>query len=86
MRLLRLSATEEKAANDRIRAGDSRDVPGLVRVSFGLYNTREDVDRLLDALTCIARREFKGSYRQDPNSGDYVPDGWRVRYEDYFDF
>jgi selenocysteine lyase/cysteine desulfurase len=86
MRLLGLSATEEKAANDRIRAGDSRDVPGLVRVSFGLYNTREDVDRLLDALTCIARREFKGSYRQDPNSGDYVPDGWRVRYEDYFDF
>jgi selenocysteine lyase/cysteine desulfurase len=86
MRLLGLSATEEKAANDRIRAGDSRDVPGLVRVSFGLYNTREDVDHLLDALTCIARREFKGSYRQDPNSGDYVPDGWRVRYEDYFDF
>lgn len=25
-------------------------VPGTVRISFGLYNTREDVDRFLDAL------------------------------------
>jgi selenocysteine lyase/cysteine desulfurase len=86
MRLMGLSAAEERAANDRIRAGDLRDIPGLVRVSFGLYNTLADVDRLLHALGCIARRDFRGSYRQDPQTGDFAPDAWTVRYEDYFDF
>ena len=86
MRLMGLNAEEEQATNARIRAGEFRDVPGLVRVSLGLYNTHEDVDHLLHALGCISRREFRGSYRQDPDTGDYTPEGWSVRFEDYFEF
>ncbi|HUF37917.1 MAG TPA: aminotransferase class V-fold PLP-dependent enzyme [Anaerolineales bacterium] len=86
MRLLGLSAAEEAAANARILSGDIRTVPGLVRVSFGLYNTPGDVDRLLHALDCVAHRKFQGTYIQDPVTGDFIPEGWRVRYEDYFDF
>lgn len=37
---------------------DRYDIPATVRASFGLYNTREDVDRLIAALGTV--REFFG--------------------------
>jgi selenocysteine lyase/cysteine desulfurase len=49
--------------------------PGMVRVSFGLYNTRADVDRAVDALTDIARRPdwYRSRYRPLLNgTGDWV--------------
>ncbi len=84
MQLLGLSDEEIRQANERIIAGDSTQIPGLVRASFGLYNTREDIDHLIRALTCIARREYKGKYLQDPQSGDFVPEGWSVNFESFF--
>jgi len=49
--------------------------PGMVRVSFGLYNTKEDVDAAVDALTDIAERPdwYRSKYRPVLNgSGDWV--------------
>jgi cysteine desulfurase / selenocysteine lyase len=62
-----------RALGDAIAAGDKRDVPGLVRISFGFYNRREDVDATVLALQAIVRREWRGRYRQSM-SGAYVPD------------
>ena len=52
--------------------GDRSDMPGLIRMSFGLYNTFEDVDRLADALQHIVRGEFRGQYSQNTASGEYI--------------
>ena len=81
-----LDYPEDGAAQIRatILAGDRREVPGLVRASFGLYNSVQDVDRLVDALSCIARGCYHGDYRQDPRSGEYLPQGWSVNFEEYF--
>ena len=65
-------------------AGDRSDMPGLIRASFGLYNTLEEVDILVDALTRIARGEYQGKYTQDIASGEYTPVGWTPSYECYF--
>jgi len=49
--------------------------PGMVRVSFGLYNTTEDVDIAAEALTDIAERPefYRSKYRPLLNgSGDWV--------------
>jgi cysteine desulfurase/selenocysteine lyase len=32
---------------------DRLDIPGTVRASLAVYNTREDVDRLIDALNKV---------------------------------
>ncbi len=47
-------------------------VPGLVRISFGLYNTPEEIDILSSALLAITRREF-GKYSLDNTTGVYTP-------------
>lgn len=47
-------------------------VPGMVRISFGLYNTRDEVDRCVRALHAIASGTH-GLYTVDPSAGCYQP-------------
>ncbi len=49
---------------------------GLVRVSFGLSNTFQQVDALIGALTAIATGQTH-SYTFSITDGTYWPDGWR---------
>jgi len=50
-------------------------IPGMVRVSLAAYNTREEVDHLLEWLHRIAknRYEFKKKYRLAADSGSFIP-------------
>ncbi|MCC6777884.1 MAG: aminotransferase class V-fold PLP-dependent enzyme [Hyphomicrobiales bacterium] len=66
-----LESVADSMANDELeRFADMH--RGMVRASFGIYNTTADVDRLVDALTQIAarREELMTWYRRLPN-GDY---------------
>ena len=77
-----------RAQNEQVRgdmlAHDRSHMPGLVRASFGLYNTTDEVDTFLEALAKIARGEYRGRYQQHQASGDFVPDGWTPEFERYF--
>jgi cysteine desulfurase / selenocysteine lyase len=84
LHLLGLSPAEAEAVRDRMLDGDKSDMPGLLRASFGLYNTRTDVDALVEALECIARGEYQGEYVQDRASGEYSLLGWEPEFESYF--
>ncbi len=86
LQLLGVVDDEAQGVRERIIRGDKREIPGLVRVSFGLYNTLEEVDALVDGLKAITGGKSTGVYLQDRESGDYQPTGWHVRFEDYFDF
>jgi cysteine desulfurase / selenocysteine lyase len=81
-----LGVQEEEAVRVRqsILESDRREVPGLVRVSFGLYNEEDEVDAIVDSLHKVARGEYCGEYTQDAASGDFMPRGWQVNYDDYF--
>lgn len=83
--LLRLSPEAIAAYEERIAAGKKQDLPGMVRVSFGFYNTREEVDRLIAALFFLREEEgkIKKSYRQNPVTGEYLPPGddYRIRLD-----
>ncbi len=84
LQLLRLKEPELSGIRAEMLANDKRRMPGLVRLSFGLYNTAAEVDVLIDALEQISRRRWQGDYQQDPVSGDFEPVGWQPRWEDYF--
>lgn len=84
LHLLGLEPAEAEAVRQRMLAGDKRDMPGLIRASFGLYNTFEDVEALTEALERILTGDYKGEYVQDTASGEYLPAGWQPDYEAYF--
>ncbi len=84
LHLLGLTPEETARVRDEMLAHDRSEMPGLVRASFGLYNTIEEVDAFVAALEKIARGEYHGRYQQVKASGDYVPEGWAPKFEDYF--
>lgn len=86
LHLLGLSNQQAHQVQARMLAGDKSDMPGLIRASFGLYNTVEEVDYLVEALESILRGGYSGNYVQDRASGEYTPTGWAPPFEKYFNF
>ncbi|MBI4927756.1 MAG: aminotransferase class V-fold PLP-dependent enzyme [Anaerolineae bacterium] len=84
LRLLGVTEAESLRVRSDILSGNRANMPGLVRASFGLYNTTEDVDALVDALNHIARKEFTGKYHQNNATGEYLPEGWNPHFKRYF--
>jgi cysteine desulfurase/selenocysteine lyase len=81
-----LGVNEEQAlvVRNQIIQADRREVPGMVRLSFGLYNTEGEVDSLMDAIEKITRGDYRGDYIQAQHSGEFYPKGWSVDFDRYF--
>jgi len=84
MHLLGIGAREAGQLRNELVAGDRRRMPGMVRVSFGLYNTTDDVERLAHALRHIACGDKLGDYVPDRATGDYTAVGWAPDLSRYF--
>lgn len=82
--LLQLSEEESATWRTQLLHGDKSNMPGMARLSFGCYNNTEDVDRLVDMLHRIARRDYQGRYRLDRKSGEYLPVNYTEPLKDYF--
>jgi selenocysteine lyase/cysteine desulfurase len=82
--LLQLDAEAARAWRTQLLGGDRSHMPGMVRISFGCYNTTGDVDRLVDMLARIARRDFQGEYLLDRRTGEYRPAGFEEPFSSYF--
>jgi selenocysteine lyase/cysteine desulfurase len=75
--LLDLSRNEQSDWKARVLAGNKEAMPGMVRASFGCYSTVAEVDRLVEMLDRVRRGDYRGDYRVDAASGEYVPRSYR---------
>jgi len=82
--LLGVTVEETKILEERILMRDRSSIPGAVRMSFGMYNTKEEVDKTVDVLKLITERKYKGKYSLLTETGEYVADGFKVNYADYY--
>lgn len=82
--LLGLSEAEARGVRDHMLAGDRSEMPGMIRVSFGLYNNLADIDAFLKALELIIAGKYQGEYTQNIRTGEFKPFGWQTNYEAYF--
>jgi selenocysteine lyase/cysteine desulfurase len=85
LHLLDLSPEDASRVRARMLANDKSDMPGMVRISFGLYNSFEEIDALEQALRAITRRDYSGNYQQDSATGEFTPLGWVPDFERFFD-
>jgi selenocysteine lyase/cysteine desulfurase len=83
-RLLSLTETQQARWRRELLAGDKSRKPGMARISFGVYNSFEDVDALVEMLRRITRNEYQGKYYPVRESGEYEPAGYRDSITDYF--
>jgi cysteine desulfurase/selenocysteine lyase len=84
LNLLGLTDEQAEVARERMLSGDKSDMPGLVRASFGLYNTIEEAEVLVEALQDIAASRYTGTYQQDTASGEYQLKDWHPNYGEFF--
>jgi cysteine desulfurase/selenocysteine lyase len=84
LHLLGVDSAHAQAHQQAIVNGTRAHLPGLIRASFGCYNTLEEVDWFADALARIVRGEIKGRYVQNPASGAYWPKGYDPGLETFF--
>lgn len=69
--LLGVQEDEVIAIRKELQLDDWTHVPAAVRVSLGLYNTYEEVDRLVKALKAVANREYAGQYVLNSGTSEY---------------
>ena len=84
LHLYGLSEEQARAVRMRILTSDRRDMPGMIRASFGLYNTTGEIDDFIEALTCIAQKNYQGHYIQQKATGEYIPEDWNPDFKKYF--
>ena len=70
-RILRCNDESALRYGAQIAEGYRAELPGAVRVSFGIYNNLEDVNRFLAALRKIVRKKWSGEYVMDDHTGEY---------------
>jgi selenocysteine lyase/cysteine desulfurase len=68
-----ISADDQATIEGKIRAGDRLASYGIVRVSLGIHNTKEDIDCLVEALSRIAVEGYRLRYRPLPSQETYEP-------------
>jgi selenocysteine lyase/cysteine desulfurase len=83
--LLGMTKDDALLVGDSIAMRDLRGMPGMVRISFGMYNTIAEVDSFIEALSEIARGAYEGEYVQDRVSGEYQVQDWSPDLAAYFD-
>ena len=79
--LLGLTKAEISFYESLAKTGKKCELPGMVRISFGFYNTKEEIDLLIEALKTLRAEEkrIKNRYRIDPVTGEYLPTSGKVK-------
>jgi cysteine desulfurase/selenocysteine lyase len=73
LRMLKVNGDVYAAYKERVLNHDRSHLPGLVRASFGCYNTLAEVDALVEMLGRILRNDYQGDYVLHKATGEYVP-------------
>jgi hypothetical protein len=84
LHLLKVGAEEAGQVRDEMLSGDKSNMPGLIRASFGFYNTTAEIDIFVEALIDITNGKYQGEYIQDTASGEYRPVDWEPKFNQYF--
>ncbi|MEO0161318.1 MAG: aminotransferase class V-fold PLP-dependent enzyme [candidate division WOR-3 bacterium] len=84
--LLGVTPEEAKKIEQMIINRDRSEVPGAVRISFGIYNTKEEIDYLIEMLQKIIKKEYRGNYILNKERGEYHPENFEFRFHELFNF
>jgi selenocysteine lyase/cysteine desulfurase len=74
--LLNMDRQAVEAVEGEVTSGHRKALPGAVRASLAPYNTTEELDRFVEAVTHIARGRLKSTYEQAADGTFSPAGGW----------
>ena len=78
MRLLGVGPKEVEKLARKAEVNDHSGFPGLVRISLGLYNTKQEADYVAEAVRDLLDRGPRERYLLDRRTGEYTPESGPV--------
>lgn len=82
--LLNISDEDAAVFEKEILKRDRSHVPGTIRMSFGIYNTRDEIDRFVEMIEKIVAGDYQQNYRLDKEKGEYFPADFEFNFQEYF--
>lgn len=76
LRLQQIPEAKQTEIAEALASDGVSTLPGLVRASFGIYNTEDEIDSFIDVIKLIVAENMYGKYEVNPASGDYQPIGY----------
>jgi cysteine desulfurase/selenocysteine lyase len=84
LKLFHTTQHDMEQLREYINEGDKSHMIGALRISFGFYNTRDDIDVAVLALQDILAGKSHGEYRQEKQTGEFHPVSTRTSPEGWF--
>ncbi len=82
--IMHVNEHDAKKMEAEILRRDRSHLPGTVRISFGIYNTTDEIDILSEALHAIALGKYQDGYLLNKERGEYYREDVDERFERYF--
>lgn len=86
MNLLKIPQEKNCDWVSKIINGDKFNIPGALRISFGIYNTTEEIDYLVESLKKVIYSKSDYEYVKNVELGQFYPVGLDIDKENYFNF
>ncbi len=83
--LLKVGEKEARELELQILARDRSQLPGTIRMSFGLYNTKEEIDRFIEMIRKIAAGDYAKGYVLNKEKGEYTHPDLTFDFPKFFD-
>ena len=82
--IMHVTPEASKIMEQQILNRDRSGIPGTIRMSFGIYNTFEEVDRFVAMIKKIVAGEYHKNYILNKEKGEYTPEGFEFNFKDYY--
>ncbi len=83
--LMKVSEEDSKKLEAEILDRDRSNIPGTIRMSFGIYNTKEEIDEIIEMLKKIIAGEYSKNYILNKEKGEYTPKDFELKFDEYFE-
>ncbi len=82
--LLDISEEESKIMENEILDRNRSRLPGTFRMSFGLYNTKKEIDEFVRVIENIVAGNYHKDYVLNVEKGEYTPKDFKYEFSEYF--
>ncbi|MCK4574349.1 MAG: aminotransferase class V-fold PLP-dependent enzyme [candidate division Zixibacteria bacterium] len=63
---------------------DRSQIPGTIRASFSLYNTKEEIDRFIEMVKKIDAGDYHKEWELNKEKGEFTPKGYALDFQQYY--